>query len=314
MKFFKKIFTIPGASMPSLKLKMPRLDIKVGMTRIMGWSPTLSFKWPNVRIPGGSIRVGIAASVVGLVIAGGSYLLAVEGIEQSPEYPQAAVYDVGQAYDLERKRLRVGAKPEQATQTLNLIVGGARMDALYFDNISVGKATGLEQALKISGSTDNTLQCDTVLIDGLEAPSLWIGNSNIHELIIKDNFADGLSIGATLSSVSDISVGSTRGTISIPDASDSTYDRIIIDSSSGDSICNTLTLKDIKAYGTYKDSSDAVTNAIHLENMDIGTLTIQNSIIGSGTGIDSPDFTVATSTNVTTTTLTNNIERPITIK
>ena len=314
MNFFKKIFTIPGAKLPDLKPKMPALDIRFGMPKVMGWSPSITFKWPRVKIPGGSIRVGIAASVVGLVIAGGAYLLATEGIEASPEYPQAAVYDVGTAYELERKSLRVGKKSEQAAQTLNLLVGGARMDVLYFDNISVGKATGLEQALKISGTAENTLQCDTVLIDGLEAPSLWIGNANIHELIIKDNFADGLSIGATLSSVSDISVGSTRGTISITDASDSTYDRIIIDSSSADSICNTLTLKNIKAYGTYADGNAATTNAIHLENMDIGTLTIQNSIIGSGTGIDSPDFTIATTTNVTTTTLTNNIERPITIK
>ena len=307
-KFFKKLFTIPGISFPGVKPNLPDLDVGMNTPRFMGWAADMRMYWPNLTIPGGSIRVGIIAGVVGLVIAGGTYFFAVQGVTQAPTYPEAAVYDVGQDYRLSEEQVRVGSRPEQGTQTLNLVVGGARIDALNFDTISVGKATGLAEAVKISGTADNTLQCDTIVLDGIEAPSLWLGNSNVHELEIIDNAADGLSIGATLSTVSDVTVGSTRGAISVPNAMNSTYDRIIVDTSSADSICNTLTLKDIKAFGAYSG------NAIHLENLDVGKLTIKNSIIGSGTGIDTPDFTVATSTNVTTTTLTNNLERAITIK
>ena len=107
--------------------------------------------------------------------------------------------------------------------------------------------------------------------------------------------------------VSDIEVGSTRGAINIPSVTGSTYDRIIIDTSSADSICNNLILKDIKIFGTYSGK------AVHLENLDVGELIIQNSLIGDGTGIDTASFT-ATSTIISSAVLTNNVERPITIK
>ena len=306
--FLKRLFTIPGVVLPRLGMKMPTLDINFRTPEFMGWSKDIRMYWPHLSVPGGSLRVAMVAGIIGLGIAGGTYFFAARGVTQAPSYPEAAVYDVAQAQRLAKREVGVGTRPEQATQTLNLVIGSARIDALNFDTISVGKATGLAEALKISGTSSNTLSCDTVTLDGVEAPSLWMGNSNIHELEVTDNAADGLSIGATLAVVSDITMGSTRGTISVPNAANSSYDRIIIDTSGGDSICNSLTIKDVKAFGTYTGY------AIHLEHLDVGKLIIKNSIIGSGTGIDTPDFTIATSTNVTMSTLTNNIERAITIK
>ena len=119
---------------------------------------------------------------------------------------------------------------------------------------------------------------------------------------------DGSSISPTLSAVSDIEVGSTRGSLSVPAASNSTYDRIIIDTTAGDSICEKLTLKNIKLFGTYSGSS------VDLQYIDAGKLTIQNSIVGDGTGIDDSSFVVATTTLVASASLVNNVERPITIK
>ena len=123
-----------------------------------------------------------------------------------------------------------------------------------------------------------------------------------------DNATDGSSISPTLATVSDIEVGSTRGALTIPAASNSTYDRIIIDSTGGDSICETLILKDIKLFGTYSG------NSVDLQFIDAGKLTIQNSIIGDGTGIDVASFTIDTTTSVSSATLTGNVERPISIK
>ena len=267
------------------------------------------------------------ASFIGLAIATGAYFLAVEGIEQAPTYPQAAVYDVGQDYRLNQEKVHVGTKntfpddmPQvnRAVQTLNLVVNGARIDQLNFDTISIGKATGLENAIKVHGAANGNngtfdVACDTITIDGLEAPTFKLDNSEIHELIIQNNVADGLSVGSTLASVSDIEVGSTRGAINVPSAKDSTYDRIIINSSTASSICKDMTFKDIKVFGTYA-ANNAATPSVYLTYVKAGKLIIKNSVIGDGTGIDSPSFIIAPTTKVTTLTATNNIERPTTIK
>ena len=325
--FIKKVFTIKGLILPTAGLKMPNLNVSMQTPSIMGWSTTLRLFWPKIQFDGGAVKIGIMASFIGLAIATGAYFLAIEGIEQSPTYPDAAVYDVGQDYRLEQKTVHVGTKntfPDdmptvnRAVQTLNLVVSGARIDQLNFDTISIGKATGLENAIKVYGATNGNngtfdVECDTIIIDGLEAPTFKLDNSEIHELIIQDNVADGLSVGSTLASVSDIEVGSTRGAINVPSAKDSTYDRIIINSSTADSICNNMTFKDIKVFGTYA-ANNAATPAVYLTYVKAGKLIIKNSIIGDGTGIDVPSFIIAPTTKVTTLTATNNIERPTSIK
>jgi len=327
--FIKKVFTIKGLALPTAGMKMPNLNVSMQTPTVMGWSTTLRLFWPKIQFDGGAVKIGALASFIGLAIATGAYFLAIEGIDQSPTYPDAAVYDVGQDYRLQQKTVHVGTKntfPEdmptinRAVQTLNLVVGGARIDQLNFDTISIGKATGLENAIKVYGnSTDGAngtfdVECDTITIDGLEAPTFKLDHSEIHELIIQDNVADGLSVGSTLASVSDIEVGSIRGAINVPSAKDSTYDRILVDSSTGDSICKDLIFKDIKVFGTYADSNSVATPAVYLTYVKAGKLIIKNSVIGDGTGIDSPSFIIDTTTKVTSLTATNNIERPTTIK
>lgn len=325
--FIKKVFTIKGLTLPTAGMKMPNLNVSMQSPTIMGWSTTLRLFWPKIEINGSAVKIGMVASFIGLAIATGAYFLAIEGIEQSPTYPDAAVYDVGQDYRLEQKSVHVGTKntfpddmPQinRAVQTLNLVVSGARIDQLNFDTISIGKATGLENAIKVHGATNGNngtfdVECDTIIIDGLEAPTFKLDNAEIHELIIQDNVADGLSVGSTLASVSDIEVGSTRGAINVPSAKDSTYDRIIINSSTADSICKEMTFKDIKVFGTYA-ANNAATPAVYLTYVKAGKLIIKNSLIGDGTGIDVPSFIIAPTTKVTSLTATNNIERPTTIK
>ena len=325
--FIKKVFTIKGLTLPTAGMKMPGLNVSMQTPTVMGWSTTLRLFWPKIQFDGGAVKIGALASFIGLAIATGAYFLAIEGIDQSPTYPDAAVYDVGQDYRLEQKTVHVGTKntfPDdmptinRAVQTLNLVVSGARIDQLNFDTISIGKATGLENAIKVYGATDGNngtfdIECDTITIDGLEAPTFKLDNSEIHELIIQDNVADGLSVVSTLASVSDIEVGSTRGAINVPSAKDSTYDRIIINSSTADSICNDLIFKDIKVFGTYA-ANNAATPAVYLTYVKAGKLIIKNSIIGDGTGIDAPSFIIDPTTKVTSLTATNNIERPTSIK
>ena len=89
--FIKKVFTIKGLTLPTAGLKMPNLNVSMQTPTIMGWSTTLRLFWPKIEINGSAVKIGMVASFVGLAIATGAYFLAVEGIEQSPTYPQAAV-------------------------------------------------------------------------------------------------------------------------------------------------------------------------------------------------------------------------------
>ena len=127
----------------------------------------------------------------------------------------------------------------------------------------------------------------------------------MYQLNITNVAADGLSIGPTLSSTpKDVTVTSTRGAVKIPGVTNGSFDKIVIDTQTADSYCRTLTLSNISAYG----------GGINLDNMEIGTLTIQNSKIGDGSGIDSPSFVIAATTLIQSMTATNNYEAPITVQ
>ena len=321
--FFKKTLFLPGVSFQPWKFKFPKVgNNTLKLPTVLGFqAPDIKVGLPafaGLHVTGGFRKVGVMAVALGLIATLGIFFATTAKLDQAPTWPSAAIYDAEVAYNLNEKKLNVGEKnsfpadtPEvkRHTQTLKILVGGARVSTLNFEDISLGKPSGLAVGLQIVGTTANTLQCDEIILDGVEAPTFSLSNSRIYELVIKDNAADGLSISPALSSTaSDIEVGSSRGALSIPAATNSTYDRIIIDTSAADSVCEKLTLKNIKLYGTYSGK------AVDLQNIDAGKLTIQNSVIGDGTGIDSASFFVLTSTAVSTASLTNNGERPITIK
>jgi len=220
-------------------------------------------------------------------------------------FPKAGIYDVKYAQDLGEEVLNGGFKDDNLThQTLNLLIGGGRINNFYFEDIEVGKHSGLTEAFLLTGG-NYYLTCETLILDGLETPELIIRNGSAYSLIIQHNEADGNSFSSTLtSSIPDYKFGSTRGTIDIPHISSSDFDRIIIDSTAGDSICNTFTLKDIHSYGA----------GIIISNFKVGTLKIINSYIGNGSGIDTPNFIIKDSVNATTLLFTNNSELPINVK
>ena len=191
--------------------------------------------------------------------------------------------------------------------TLQLNLSGARAGDITLSGLDIGKAANLTDALQIVGSSGNgnQLHCDEIILDGLEAKTLNLGSSEIYILNITNVIADGLSIGPTMSSdPKDIVVQSLRGTVSVPAVTNSTYDRIIIDTSTADGFCRKLTISDVSAYGA----------GINLDNIHAGTLTIQNSIIGDGTGIDAASFVIAATTKIQQLNATNNIERPVSVQ
>ena len=320
-KLGERLFSIPGFKFQAWRFGLPTIDQAMKLPRIGKWEgPTVSValpKFAGLHVKGGVWKVIAIATIIGGGATVGIFFATTARLDASPVYPDAAVYDAGQAFDLNKKELVVGTKNEfdedtpiekRHTQTLRIILSGARISTLNFENISLGKATGLATGLLISGTTANTLICDEIEIDGLEAPNFLLEQSRIYQLVISDNAADGLSFTPTLTStVPDIEVGSGRGTLSIPDASNSSYDRIILDTQGGDAVCEKLVLKNIKLWGSYTGPS------VHIKNIDAGKFTIKNSIIGDGTGINSASFTV-TSTSSGLIQLSNNTERPISIR
>ena len=244
-------------------------------------------------------------SIAGLVIVVAIVFAAV-GVEQAKEFPMAAEYTVasGDKYVGIGKDINNTGSDTVDTQTLKLNIGGARINSIIIDDINVGNATVTESIKLTTGGATVYLECDEVLIDNVVAKKLTLAASEVYNLVVKDNKADGNSFSPTVANgIVDITVSSTRGAVDLPAISNSDYDRIWIDAATA-ATCAKLTIKNVDSY----------TGTIDLSNIKAGTLTIQNSTIGSGTGIDSADFIIAATTKVSTSTLTNNAEQAISVK
>ena len=231
--------------------------------------------------------------------------LVIQGTDDTPNFPEAGVYYAKLVQDAGLEVLSTGQKPDDSRehQTLNLLIGGARLNNIYFESVQAG-ASNINESIQLTGGNNNTISCEWLIIDGLVAPSLTISDGQAYNLLVYDNTADGNSFTTTLSNnVSFISFGSTRGSLDIPTVTNSDFDRIILDTSSGDSTCNSLTFKDVRAYGA----------SVEISDFKVGNLLIINSIIGDGTGIDSPSFIIE-DLDSSIIEITNNTEEPIDVR
>ena len=288
---------------------------------ILGIGVTLPFDFA-VRLPslqgidlGSRTKsiVAMAIVVTGLVISGAVYF-AIKGIDAAPVWPDAAIYDAGRAQRLGQEEIGVGEKQpveEQTptiTQTLQLNVGSARISELVFEDMSIGKASGLTDSINISSTAGNII-CETLLLEDVEATDFTLATSTAYSMTIATTTADGLSISPTLASTPvKYAFGSVRGALSVPAVKGGTVDRILI-SSSATSTVGQITFRRVKAYGA----------GITIEDMKCGEIIIRGtdadeSVYGDGTGIDSASFTVASTVTVQSSTLTGNVERPVSVR
>ena len=284
------------------KFRIPKLNMQVRI-------PDVGIAIPKVitRVSvGGRFKkmAGVSLSIAGLVVVIAIAFAAV-GVEQTKQFPMAAEYTV-EAGD---KYVGIGTdiKGSDAadTQTLKLNIGGARISDIIIDDLEVGATTGITYSLEITtGGASVWIECDEVLIDNLTAPSLTISNAEVYNLIVQNNKADGNSFSPTLANgIVDVTLNSTRGTVNIPEISGSDYDRIHIDAATS-AQCRKLHIKNVSSYGF----------PVLLDHIKAGTVTITNSQIGSGTGIDSADFIIADTVKISGSTLTGNTEIPISVK
>jgi len=284
------------------KFRIPKLNMQVRI-------PDVGIAIPKVitRVSvGGRFKkmAGVSLSIAGLVVVIAIAFAAV-GVEQTKQFPMAAEYTV-EAGD---KYVGIGTdiKGSDAadTQTLKLNIGGARISDIIIDDLEVGATTGITYSLEITtGGASVWIECDEVLIDNLTAPSLTISNAEVYNLIVQNNKADGNSFSPTLANgIVDVTLNSTRGTVNIPEISGSDYDRIHIDAATN-AQCRKLHIKNVSSYGF----------PVLLDHIKAGTVTVTNSQIGSGTGIDSADFIIADTVKISGSTLTGNTEVPISVK
>ena len=282
------------------KFRIPKIGIEV---RLPGFSLAIPRLITRVTI-GGQFKkmVGVSFTIAALVVVI-AVTFAVVGVEQAKTFPMAAEYTMNER----TTSVPIGLDPSSdspETQTLKLNIGGARINSIIIDDINVGNATVTQSLKTTTGGATVFIECDEVLIDNLVAKKLTLATSEIYNLIVKDNKADGNSFSPTVANgILDITVTSNRGAVDLPSITGSDYDRIWIDAATA-ATCAKLTIKNVNSY----------TGVVDRSNIKAGTMTIQNSTIGSGTGIDNADFIIASTTKVSTSTLTNNAEQAISVK
>ena len=304
-----------------MNIKKPKLIIrerKIFFPRIPWVGITLplnlAFRLPHLEglaLGQNPKAIVLMALLVSAGVLSGAVYFAINGLDAAPIWPQAAVYDAARAQRLGQDSIKVGEEPveeQTGTMTLQLNIGSARISELVFEDMSIGKASGLTDAINISSTAGNII-CETLLLEDVEATDFTLATSTAYKLTISTTTADGLSISPTLSS-SPVkwSFGSVRGALSVPAVKGGTFDRILI-SSNATSTVGQITFRRVKAYGA----------GITLEDLKCGEIIIRGtspdeSVYGDGTGIDSASFTVASTVTVQSSTLVGNVERPVSVR
>ena len=305
-----------------MNFKKPKLIIKernIYFPRIPWVGVTLpldlSFRLPSLEglsLGQNPRAIVVMALLVSAAVLSGAVYFAIQGINPAPIWPDAAVYDAGRAQRLGQDEIGVGEKQpveeQTPTMTLQLNIGSARISELVFEDMSIGKASGLTDSINISSSAGNII-FETLLLEDVEATDFTLATSTAYAMTIATTTADGLSISPTLASTPvKYAFGSTRGALSVPAVKGGTFDRILI-SSSATSTVGQITFRRVKAYGA----------GITIEDMKCGEIIIRGtdadeSVYGDGSGIDSASFTVNSTVTVQSSSLIGNVERPVSVK
>jgi hypothetical protein len=287
----KPKLTIPG-------IKGPRIPPVRWRVPIVRWRiPTIQYRVPYVgwRIPmlgfHGHARLVLAAAVtmtsVAFVIA---ILFAIQGAGiKPPQWPAPAAYSASETIALGEAQITLGKPLKGRTQTLQLNIAGARLENIIIENVDIGKASGLTNSILVTGDLNVTgdhvayLECEEVIFDGLVATSLAINEGEAYRLSMSLSTADGKSVSPTISSTpDDITFGGARGALKVDKVEGATYDRIVIDMGATTATCQKLEFKNVRAFGA----------GVSINGIKTGSLSIVNSLIGSGSGINTADLTV----------------------
>ena len=303
----KIIFVIKGRKVKLPTVKTP--SVKAPEMANIDTPKIGALKLPNFA--GFNLKGKTSAIILGSILASTALLslaiyFSIAGVVQAPMFPEAGVYDVAGTQQLGFVELTVGEEVPDQTQTLQINIGGSTVSDLVFKDMNIGADSGVTYALQIN-NTDGTgakILCENLLLKNIIAPSLRFNSSTAYSLYVSSTIADGFSVTPTLNSDPvDYRFGSDRGALSVPEASGSDVDRIVVSTGSGTSTVGNITFENIRSK-----------NPIDIQDISCSNVTIKDLIIGDGTGIDSASFVLGTTVKTRSLSSVGNTERNISVK
>ena len=303
----KIIFVIKGrkVKLPTVKspsVKAPEMA-NINTPKIAGLKLP---KFAGFNLKGKTSAIIFAAILGSTAVLSLAIYFSIEGVTQAPIFPEAGVYDVAGTQQLGYVELTVGEEVKDQTQTLQINIGGSTVSELVFKDMNVGADSGVTYAIQVD-NTDGTgakILCENLLLQDIIAPSLRFNSSTAYSLYVSSTVADGFSITPTLNSVPvDYRFGSDRGALSVPEASGSDVDRIVVSTGSSTSTVGNITFENIRSK-----------NPIDIQDVSCSNVTIKNLIIGDGTGIDSASFVLGSTVKTRSLSSVGNTERNISVK
>jgi hypothetical protein len=288
-KLGPKTISIPSARLPQIGLPYLKLLTAV-----------------RIPIPK-MIRVGgfRAALMSILLVAGGfgaSFALVISGTSDVPTWPEAgAVYSLP---DINGQRLAPDpSDPATRSQTLQINLGnGVRLDKLELSRLDLGKA-GLTNSLHVQGVTGARVSVGLITVRNSAAPTLDWSRINTGCITLAGNVDGHTNAISVDSTIPKLVIDSDRGAGTYT-ASDSTVDRVIINTVGGDATIGEILIDDV----------DASVGAWKWEGIDAGCIVMENTNqFGDGTGINSASavFNDTVKARVITDNL---VDTPISVK
>ena len=263
-------------------------------------------QFAGFNLKGKTSAIILAAILGSTAVLSLAIYFSIEGVTQAPVFPEAGIYDVAGTQQLGFVELTVGEEVKDQTQTLQINIGGSTVSDLVFKDMNVGAASGVSYAIQVN-NTDGSgakILCENLTLKNIIAPSLRFNSSTAYSLFVSSTVADGFSITPTLNSDPvDYRFGSDRGALSVPEASGSDVDRIVVSTGSSTSTVGNITFENIRSK-----------NPIDIQDISCSNVTIKDLIIGDGTGIDSASFVLGSTVKTRSLSSVGNTERNISVK
>ena len=289
IKFGPKTINIPSARLPQIGLPYLKLLTAVRIPI------------PKMLKVGG----GRAALMSLLVVAGGfgaSFALVISNTTDVPTWPEA-----GAVYALPNTNGQLLAPdesdPATRSQTLQINLGdGVRLDKLELSRLDLGKA-GLTDSLAVTGVTGAQVNVGLITIRNSSAPSLDWANIETGCISLAGNVDGHTNAISVDSTVSNLVIDSDRGAGTYV-ASDSTVDRVIINTVGGDATIGEILIDDV----------DSSVGGWNWDFIKAGCIVMENTNkFGDGSGINSASA-VFNSTVKARVITDNLVDTPISVK
>ena len=196
--------------------------------------------------------------------------------------------------------------------TLRIDLGTTPVREITIENVSVGTVftgsalpSGETNVVQISGNTisggtNTRLEVGHMIFEKSRCKKLTLTDIQAHTLIVKYNSSDGQSLAPSPGTSRMRSIGGGHQQADAMRTNGGTYDRIWIQAptSGVNGKVDVLRLTNL-----YTKGGDCV-----LSKLNVGTLEIVSNEIGSGTGFDSKEFTIATNVTAANMTIVDNVE------